>query len=213
MGEREINGVLGTPTEAELEAYLKNIYYSENLPASYAGAPAVYNSVRSEGKYKVSMRRIRDWLRNQNAYNGFKQASKRFKRLRLVVKSKDNRDVDTLNMHYHKENNDGYAYILVCIDILTPHLITRLLKALQASRIKDAFKDIFRYNEGPRTIRSDRGSEFMNQEIKSYFASKGINHFFTNNEVKASYAERVIRMLRQRIGRLFKGRHSFNWVD
>ena len=62
MGEREINGMLGpsTPMEAELEAYLKNIFYSENHPASYARAPAVYNAVRSEGKYKVSMRRIRD---------------------------------------------------------------------------------------------------------------------------------------------------------
>ena len=39
----------------------------------------------------------------------------------------------------------------------------------------------------------------MNEEMKSYFESEGIKHFFANNEVKASYAERVIRTLRSLI--------------
>ena len=214
MEERGRQQQVRAATEAEVEDYLKSIYYDSRHPAGFAGAAAVYNAVRAEGKYAISLKRIREWLQKQEAYNTFRPARKRFPRPKLVVNDKDAQwDVDTLNMNGMRKFNNDYGYILVCIDVFTRHLITRPLKALTGSEVKAAFEDIFRLNEEPRTIRTDRGSEFVNGVMKTYFLSKKIHHFLTNNETKASHAERVIRTIRMRMGRLFKGKHSFDWVS
>ena len=201
-------------TDTEMENYLKSIYYNSRHPAGFAGSVAVYNAVRAEGKHAISLKRIRKWLQKQEAYNTFRPALKRFPRPRLIVNDKDAQwEVDTLSMQGSRKFNNDYAFILVCIDVFTRHLITRPLKALRGGDVKAAFEDIFQFNEEPRTIRTDRGSEFVNAEMKAYFLSKKIHHFLTNNETKASHAERVIRTIRMRIGRLFKGKHSFDWLS
>ena len=46
------------------------------------------------------------------------------------------------------------------------------------------------------------------------FQNLKIHHFTVlNTRTKANFAERAIRTLRQRIGRMFKGTRNFNWVD
>ena len=197
----------------DLKSYLKSIYFNSEHPAGYAGALAVYNAVKSEGKYNVTFKQIEEWLADQDAYATFKSAKKKFQRPRVIVSDKDQQwDADTLNMSYYKDSNDGYAYILVCIDVFTRYLFTRPLRNLRGIKIKESLEDIFKYNEPPKSIRTDRGSEFVNTQVREYLQSKNINHFLTNNEIKTSHAERVIRTIRLRIARMMKARHDFNWV-
>ena len=115
-------------------------------------------------------------------------------------------------MTFYRKKNKEYAYVLVCIDVLTRFLITRPLRALRGVDVKKAFEDIFKFNEEPRTIRSDRGSEFVNSTMKSYFESKNIKHILTNTEIKSSLAERVIQTIRKRIARIIKADQDFDWV-
>ena len=165
-------------TDAQRDDYLKSIYYNSNHPAGYAGAMSVYNAVRSEGKHAISLKRVCEWLQKQEAYNTFKPARKSFNRPRVIVNDKGAQwDADTLNMNYFRKSNNNYAYILICKDVFTRHLITRPLKALRGSEVKAAFEDIFHFNEEPKTIRTDRGSEFVNADLKSYLLSKEIHHF------------------------------------
>ena len=195
------------PSDRLLNSYLKSIYYDPAHPAGYAGGEKVYQAIKAERKYKVTRKRLMAWLRLQNAYTTFKPVRRRFKRPRLIVSDRDQQwDCDTLNMTYFKDYNNGYAYILICIDIFTRYLITRPLQSLRGAHIKEVFNDIFSLNEKPQTIRTDRGSEFMNELMGAYFNNKKIKHFYTNNEVKASHAERVIKTLRTRIGRFLKGK-------
>ena len=200
-------------TPEGLQGYLKEIYYDPNHPAGYGGASAVYNAIKAEGRYHVTLKQIKNWLRAQDAYTLFKPARKHFKRPRIIISDKDQQwESDTLSMTYYRKENDNVGYILVCIDVFTRFLITRPLVSLKGNEVKKAFEDIFRFNQPPKSIRTDRGSEFVNREVKEYFSQKNINHFLTNNETKACHAERVIRTIRTRIGRLFKGQHNFDWL-
>ena len=128
-------------TEKEMNDYLKSIYYDPEHAAGYTGAATVYKAVKSEGKYKITLKQIKSWLAAQDAYATFKPARKRFPRPKVIVSSKDQMwDCDCLSMKYHTSDNKGYGYILVCIDVFTRFLYTRPLVALQGVRVKEALR-------------------------------------------------------------------------
>ena len=160
------------------------------------------------------MKQIKNWLAAQDSYATFKQTKKRFPRPKVIVSSKDQMwDCDCLSMKYHLEDNKGYGYILVCIDVFTRFMFTRPLVALQGILVKEAYESIFELNEKPQTIRSDHGSEFVNKTIKQYFKEENIKHYLTTTEIKTSHGERVIQTLRMRIARMFRANNNFNWID
>ena len=198
----------------ELNEYLKSIYYDPKNAAGYTGAGTVYKAVKSEGKYRISLHKIKLWLAAQDAYSTFKPARKRFPRPKVIVSAKDQMwDCDCLSMKYHKDDNREYSYILVCVDVFTRFLFTKPLTALQGSLVKQAYEEIFERNESPQTIRTDHGTEFVNKIMKQYFISKNIKHYLTSNEIKTSHGERVIQTLRMRIARMFRAKNNFNWID
>ena len=201
-------------SEKDINTYLSSIYFNPKHAASYSGAPAVYNAVKKEGEYKISLKKIKKWLGDQEAYSTFKPARKTFQRPRVIVSSKDQMwDCDCLSMKYYKSDNRDYSYILVCIDVFTRFLFTRPLKALRGVLVKEAYTDIFAFNEKPQTIRTDHGSEFVNKDMKKFFEQEGVKHYLTSNEIKTSHGERVIQTLRMRIARLFRAQNNFNWID
>ena len=163
-------------SEKDINTYLTSIYFNPQHPASYSGAPAVYSAVKKEGKYKISLKNIKKWLADQEAYAIFKPARKTFARPRVVVSAKDQMwDCDCLSMKYYKSDNRDFSYILVCIDVFTRFLFTRPLKALRGIQVRDAYTDIFELNEKPQTIRTDHGSEFVNKDMKIFFNEININ--------------------------------------
>ena len=199
--------------ENEIGQYLNSIYYDPTHAAGFTGAGTVYKAVKAEGKHKISLKKIKSWLASQDSYALFKPARKRFDRPKVIVSYKDQMwDCDCLSMKYHTADNDGYGYILVFVDVFTRFLYTHKLTALRGVTVKKAYEDIFLYNETPKTIRTDHGSEFVNKTMKEFFISQNIKHYLTSNEIKTSHGERVIQTLRMRIARMFRAHNNFDWV-
>ena len=200
--------------DAALDSYLKSLYYDTKNAAAFGAASTLYNAVRAERRYHIPLTRIKEWLRKQKAYAFYRKAKKRFARERVVVSQKNQQwDCDSLSMLFYKKENEEYGYILVCIDIFTRFLYTRPLKTLRAAEAKEAFEDILKSSGKPKSIRTDRGGEFLGSAMKKFLLDNRIKHILTNNELKSSYAERVNRTLRSRIARLIRGKNNFNWID
>lgn len=53
----------------------------------------------------------------------------------------------------------------------------------------------------PKAIRTDKGSEFYNRDLKRYLKEKNIKKFYALNETKANFAERYIQTLKKRLYR------------
>ena len=68
---------------------MKSFYYNSEHPAGYAGALAVYNAVKSKGKYNVIFKQIKEWLTDQDAYSTFKSAKKKCQIPCVIVSDKD----------------------------------------------------------------------------------------------------------------------------
>lgn len=68
-------------------------------------------------------------------------------------------------------------------------------------------------NRIPRTIRFDQGGEFKS-EVKKYLTKRGINVFYTLNScIKASYAERSIRNIKNRLYSYFMENNTYKYID
>ena len=182
------------------EEYLKSIYYDPKNAGAFSGVEKLYRAVRKDGKFVLGRSKIRQWLLKQEGYSVHREERGKFKRRKVIAPYVDYQwDVDTANMEYLKKDNDGFAYFLLAIDIMSKYVWTVPLRTRTGTEMKSAFAEIFSGRRKPTNIRSDKGTEFVNKDVKRYFKDQGITFFVTQNVVKASFAERAIKTIKSRI--------------
>ena len=192
--------------------YLKSIYYDPKHPASYAGVEKLYRAVRKDGKFVLSRNKIRKWLVKQEDYAVHKEEKTKFLRRRVVAPFVDYQwDVDTADMRRYEDQK--YKYFLLAVDIMSKYVWTVPLRTKTAAEIVKAFQTIFKQGRKPTRIRTDKGSEYVNKDVRKYLKDEKIIHFVTQNIVKASLAERAIKTIKSRIAHLMTHKQSHQWVE
>ena len=104
---------------------------------------------------------------------------------------------DLLSVINIKKFNDGNCFILTCIDVFSKFAYAIPLKNKTASSVLAAFRIIFK-KQVPRYLQTDAGTEFWNRPMKSYLKEKGVHHFSTFSELKASILKRFNRTLKEK---------------
>ena len=173
------------------------------------------DTIRKEKKHKITPNQLKDWLSEQDVFTLHRASDRRFKRSRvMVVGLADQYDADLMDMSSSQQDNDGYRYVLVMIDVFSRYLWMEPLRTKTAQEVCKAFDKMFMGGAPPpRRMRTDRGREFVNKETQHYFKNKNIHLFFTGNEIKAGYAERVIKTMKKKIFRMFTHRHNRKYID
>lgn len=196
------------------EDYLSSIYYDPKHPAAYGGVDKLYRTVRKEGKFVLGRTKIRNWLLKQEDYAVHREERGKFKRRRVIAPFVDYQwDVDTANMDYYKKHNNGYAYFLLAVDILSKFVWTVPLRTKTGKEMTRAFEHIFDQGRKPTHVRSDKGTEFVNKDVKRMLKQEHVGYFVTQNIVKASYAERAIKTIKSRLVRFMTHRQTYRWID
>ena len=196
------------------EDYLANIYYDPNYPGAYGGVEKLYRAVRKEGKYVIGRTKIRNWLLKQEDYAVHRETRSKFKRRRVVAPFVDYQwDVDTANMTFYKKENDGNAFFVLAIDILSKFIWTVPLRTTTGQEMVLALKRMFATGRKPTHLRSDQGTEFVNRNVKALLKKEGVTFFVTHNVVKASYAERAIKTIKSRLVRYMTHKQTHRWID
>ena len=78
--------------------------------------------MKDEGKFVLNRKQIRDWLIKQDAYTLHKPVRRNFKRNRVLVDGIDEQwQLDLADMQSMKKFNDGYRYLLVCVDVFSKY--------------------------------------------------------------------------------------------
>ncbi len=101
--------------------------------------------------------------------------------------------------------NDGYRYLLVCIDVFSKYAWIVPIKSKTVAALVEAFKVILSSGRKPQKIMTDQGTEF--------FKNKDIELFNTFNETKASVVERVIRTFKTKMWRYFTAKKTMRYLD
>lgn len=82
-----------------------------------------------------------------------------------------------------------------------------------ARDVSDAFESIFANGVYPRSVRSDRGREFLNVKVESVFKKYKINFYTAFNNPKANIAERAIRTIKNNFFRYLQHNKSDRYID
>ena len=190
---------------------LKKLYLDPKFPGSYSGAYKFYQEVKNIHP-KVTLKKVNEFLKSQDAYTLHKRTRKPKFRRTLVFKPRDLWQIDLLDMQKYSKENDGYRYICVIIDCFSRYVWVKPLKNKTGKATVKALA-LLLMNERPKLIQSDQGTEFFNRDVKRMLEAFGPKLYHTYTDKKAAIVERVQRTLRGRLGRLFTKRGNFKWID
>ena len=197
-----------------VDEYLSNVYYNPKRPGSFGGAESLYRDVKDEGRFKLSREQISNWLMKQDTYTLHAPARRHFKRNRVIVGGIDEEwQLDLADVQSLMQYNDGYRYLLVCIDVFSKYAWIVPVKSKTGTALVEAFKVILTSGRKPEKIMTDQGTEFFNSHFQNLLKSENIQLFNTFNETKASVVERVIRIFKSKMWRYFTARKTLRYVD
>jgi len=200
----------------DAEQALNYVYYNTDSPACYSGVDAVF---REALVYCPTIKRadVYDWLRRQRTYTLYRPTARKFPRLRTIPTGLNTDwQADLTMFNALKDYNDGYRYILVCVDVLSRMIYAEPVLQKTPAHMQPAFNAIFeRAGVVPWKIFTDRGTEFESREMRKYFAKKDILKFaaYTNKVQKAAVAERANRTIKDRLYKYFSEKNTLRWLD
>ena len=94
-------------------------------------------------------------------------------------------------------NPDGqrkrYNYLLVLVDVFSSYLFAIPLRRKTAKVMADTLNKFFKENPTYRFFHVDRGTEFVNAEVKDVLDARKVHLFHTHTMQKAYLSERKIR--------------------
>ena len=193
--------------------YLENKYFDTVSPISFSGSTKMYLYLKKMG-FKVGLHKIKRWLHDQDAYSLQRPLRRKFKRRRVISQGiyllwdTDLADVSNLQKY-----NPDIKYLLVAIDTFSRYLSVVPLKNKSSKSVIAGFQQIFSKGRQPKWLRADHGGEFDNRWLKQYLKSVNVGIFYTFNETKAAYAERVIRTLKTVMYRYFTHNQTYKYDD
>ena len=197
-----------------MDEYLTQLYYNPKRSGALGGVERLYRDVKKDGKYAISRAQLKKWLMKQDTYTLHKPARRHYKRNRVIVGGIDELwQMDLADMQTMAPENDGYRYLLVCIDVFSKYLWVIPLKTKTGPALVTAFKKILESGRKPEKIQTDQGTEFFNKHFKELMKKEEIHLYNTYNETKASVVERVIRTLKTRMWRYFTAKKTMRYIE
>jgi hypothetical protein len=103
----------------ELDDYLSAIYYSPKSPASYYGAERLWEYIKTREDYPTGLHLsdVKNWLKEQTTHTIHTNPKSQFPTERIIVEYPDAQwDCDLLQLSSLSEYNNGYKFLLVCIE-------------------------------------------------------------------------------------------------
>ena len=201
-----------------IDAYLSGRFYNPKSSGSFTSATKLYDVIKREGRYDISLKRVKRWAEGQDILTLHKTSGRKPPAYRKIVAPGINHlwdtDILVLSGRRFASANDAYAYILVTVDVFSRYCRAKPLKSKGAKDVSDAFAEIFEEcGTPPKFCRSDRGKEYDNSRVRDLFADKGVKHYFCTTETKASYAEALIKTLKRKLFQFFQKTNSYRYID
>jgi hypothetical protein len=199
-----------------MDEYLKSIYYHPSAPGSFSGFTKFWNAVKEDGNpLKLKYKDVKRWLSDQYPYSMHKSFSDKFAREKIIVgEINEIVDSDLMDVSKFSRKNDGVKYVAVFIDLFSRFLRAEPMKTKTGAEMVEVMKRTIGGIDPPiKTMRSDKGGEYLAKPVQDYLASQNIHHIVTYNVYHANYAERVIRTIKTKIARFFTKHQSHRYID
>lgn len=202
-------------TKSSIDKQLRNIYYAAGDVGSFGGSTRLLKRAKELG-IPVTKRVVDEFLHRQLSYSLHKPLRHKFEHNRTYVANIDQQwQADLADMQALSTQNDGYNYILTCVDVLSRYAWAVPVRSKSKKDMLIAMKKLFRaaHPRKPQRLQTDKGKEFFNSDVSSYLREQGVHHFSTDGDKKAAIVERFNRTLKTRIWTYFTARNTQRYVD
>ena len=134
----------------------------------------IYQSIsilsRSQKRYpSLTFRQVKTWLQSKNTYNLHKPVRYNFPRNRVIVTRTDDQwQADLVDISSLERFNNGYKFLLTCIDVLSKFAWVVPLKNKTGESLVNDFQLILDTTRSPEKLKTDKGTEFLNRNFQSF---------------------------------------------
>lgn len=199
----------------KVDSILHRLYTNPESPAGFSGVKQLLKEAK-EIDSSIRQSDVERFLENQHTYTLHKPRRLHFERAKTHAAGyMTHMHADLGDFQLLSQENRGYNYLLVAVDVLSRHVFVAPVKQKTPKEMKVAFDQIFkRLPMLPYNLFTDRGTEFDAREMKAYYKKHGIiKHSSQSKGIKASMAERMIRTLKTRLYRYFTENKTKNWTN
>lgn len=143
-----------------------------------------------------------------------RNARQNFERRKYTMRGIANTlQADLADMQWLAEDNDGYRYFLIAIDIFSKKAYAEPLKDKKKESVVVAMEKIFRQvGKQIQHLHTDKGTEFYNRLMTELLVKyNNINHYSTKTGKKASIVERLIRTIKRKLYMEMHFQSSWQW--
>jgi len=162
----------------------------------------------------ISNVEVKNFLDRQLVYTLHRYAGKKYVRNKVFVSGIDEQwQADLVDLQSLEKYNDGYKYLMTCIDLFSKLAWAIPLKSKVSENIKNAFSEIFKTGRKPEKLQTDAGTEFVNKQVQKFLKNENVEFFTTNSEMKASVVERFNRTLKEKMWKYFTYKNTYRYLD
>lgn len=191
------------------ETILKN-YSTPGHPTAYAGISQVFNFYRGQ----VSLNRIKKILTDNEGYTLHREFHRQPRNLTYKHFKRYQFQMDLVEVQQLAPNNDGFRYLLNCIDIFTRYAFVRPLVDKSAKNVLDAFKSILvEAKTKPYMVVMDKGTEFTNQLFRQFCDQQKIKFINPQASIHAAFVERFNRTLQLLMYKFMTDNETERYID
>ena len=183
-------------------------YRDPTQPGSLGGAERF---ARAQG---VSVKRVKAVLKRDLGYSLHKPVRRRFPTSGVMVHGPNEQwAADLIEVQNIAKWNRGVKYLLCVIDVFSKFAWVLPLKSKTGLSVMTAFSRLVAGRRKPKTLQTDDGKEFYNSHFQNMLRKKGIHHFSTSGDTKASVVERFNRTFKDRLYRYFTVYNTLSFLD
>jgi len=123
---------------------LKRLYTDPSQPTAFTSAQNIYKHAKRILP-KLTLKNVRQFLETLQSYTLHKQIRHRFTRRPIIATQLNLQfQADLIDVQLLAPKNDGFRYILTCIDVLSRFAFAYPIKRKYGSNIIPVFKRIFK---------------------------------------------------------------------
>ena len=176
----------------DFEENLRYNYFREGHPLYLASSKRIYDYYEGQ----IPEERIIEIISMHDPYTIHKDFRRGQRNVSYSNFKRYQFQCDLIDVRHLAKYNDNVNFLFTCIDTFTRFAFVRLLESKHGQCAVKAFQSILEEAETkPLTLVMDRGTEFYNNEFKSFCDSQGIKFFPPDSSSHGAYIERFNRTL------------------
>lgn len=180
---------------------IENVYYDPEV--GFSSIESVYKIVKKLG---VTRKDVQKWFQENVDTSVLTEKRKTWKNPILTSAPRELIEADLIDYANLGKANRGYKYILLAIDSFTKKVWLVPLKSKKTDAIIKGFSEILA--ENPLKLMTDKESGIMSREFQKIL--RDTKHILNEH---APTAERAIRTIKGKLGRIMTANRTSNWID